>query len=506
MSEPEVNLHENRRQVLYWRLLARVFGTDEQPTLESASAAIIEDIGLPTALLDPSVSIDNIVQRFPELAEDLQGLLAETADPADPAEGEPSPTAPAPDVVGDDAPAAADDAPGVGEDVPAVGEDVPVVGDEAPGVADTPDDIAGIAVSTSEQPGADEVRRAALVSKLLLNVFATGSGNVTAQQLAGWQADVGWFERACGVDPGQLRGRPGDSELGGVLAGLEGDLVRRMRLREVLADPALARQLTPSMSLIEQLLRDKDNLSGIALANAKALIRKFVDEVAEVLRTQVEKASVGTIDRSIPPKRVFRNLDVERTIWKNLPNWNPEDQRLYVDRLFYRHTARRTTPARLIVVVDQSGSMVDAMVNCTILASIFAGLPKVDVHLIAYDTRALDLTPWVHDPFEVLLRTKLGGGTDGTVAMELAQPKIADPRNTVMVWISDFYEWREQQVFDGMAAVHRSGARFIPVGSVNSGGYQSVNPWFRERFKDQGTPVLSGHIRKLVSELKNFLN
>ncbi|GAB2931537.1 hypothetical protein GCM10027280_19020 [Micromonospora polyrhachis] len=507
MSETEVNLHENRRQVLYWRLLARVFGTDEQPTLESASAAIIDDIGLPTALLDPSVSIDNIVQRFPELAEDLQGLLAETADPA---EGEPLPTASALDddasALDDDASALDDDAPAMGDEAPAVGEDAPTVVDDAQGEADRSEDIADITGSVAEQPGADEVRRAALVSKLLLNVFATGTGNVTAQQLAGWQADVGWFERACGVDPGQLRGRPADSELGGVLAGLEGDLVRRMRLREVLADPKLARQLTPSMSLIEQLLRDKDNLSGIALANAKALIRKFVDEVAEVLRTQVEKTSVGTIDRSIPPKRVFRNLDVERTIWKNLPNWNPEDQRLYVDRLFYRHTARRTTPARLIVVVDQSGSMVDAMVNCTILASIFAGLPKVDVHLIAYDTRALDLTPWVHDPFEVLLRTKLGGGTDGTVAMELAQPKIVDPRNTVMVWISDFYEWREQQVFDGMAAVHRSGARFIPVGSVNSGGYQSVNPWFRERFKDQGTPVLSGHIRKLVSELKNFLN
>ena len=27
----------------------------------------------------------------------------------------------------------------------------------------------------------------------------------------------------------------------------------------------------------------------------------------------------------------------------------------------------------------------------------------------------------------------------------------------------------------------------------------------QERFKDLGTPVISGHIRKLVHELKNFL-
>ena len=63
--------------------------------------------------------------------------------------------------------------------------------------------------------------------------------------------------------------------------------------------------------------------------------------------------------------------------------------------------------------------MIPAMVNCTILASIFAGLPKVEASLIAFDTEALDLTPWVHEPFEVLLRTNLGGGNDGPVAMPL---------------------------------------------------------------------------------------
>ncbi|MBO3742145.1 VWA domain-containing protein [Actinoplanes flavus] len=428
---------ETRRQVLYWRLLSRLFDPEEQAALESASMAIVGDLGLPAALLDPAVSVDTVIQRFPELEPEFDGLMS---DPGDDRDG--------------------------------------------------------------------EVRRAALASKLLLNVFGTGTGSVTAEQLQRWQADAGRFERAMGGEPGQLRGRSAgdDSGLGAALAGIEGDLVSRMRLREVLADNRLARQLTPSMSLIEQLLRDKHNLDGTALANAKALIRRFVDEVAAVLRTQVAQASAGTIDRSVPPKRVYRNLDLDRTIWKNLPNWSPEDERLYVDRLYYRQTAKRIEPARLIVVVDQSGSMVDSMVNCTILASIFAGLPKVDVHLIAYDTRALDLTPWVHDPFEVLLRTNLGGGNDGPVAMALARPKIADPRNTVLVWISDFYEFdRSQPLFEGIEAVHRSGVKFIPVGSVNSSGSESVNPWFRQRFKDLGTPVISGHIRKLVTELKNFV-
>ncbi|MGW5512213.1 vWA domain-containing protein [Streptomyces albogriseolus] len=464
---PVPDSDENRRQVLYWRLLARLFDPEEQASLESASVAVVEDIGLPVALLDPAASVDSVVQRHPELAAEFDGLMT-----------------PEPDADG-------------------------------------------------ERDRAAEVRRAALASKVLLNVFSTGSGTVTAEQLARWQSDAGWLERALGCRPGDLRGGRGGAgragagggvsptgtgvgapapdlsrlipEIGPELGSIEAGLVQRMHLREVLADPALASRLTPSMSLIEQLLRDKNNLSGVALANAKALIRRYVDEVTEVLRTQVEKASVGELDRSVPPKRVFRNLDLDRTIWKNLTNWDPEEERLYVDRLYYRHTSRKTTPQRLIVVVDQSGSMVDSMVNCTILASIFAGLPKVAVHLIAYDTQALDLTPWAHDPFETLLRTQLGGGTDGTVAMALAQPKIAEPRNTVVVWISDFYEWRTDELFESMAAIHRSGAKFIPVGSVTSSGRGSVNPWFREKFKDLGTPVISGHIKKLVHELKTFL-
>lgn len=437
---------DNRRQVLYWRLLARLFDPEEQVALEAASLAVVEDIGLPSALLDPGASVDSVVQRHPDLADEFDGLM--TPEP------------------------------------------------EPDGTRDR----------------AAEVRRAALASKLLLNVFATGSGTVSAGQLARWQSDAGWLERAHGCPPGGLRGGKTAGAaltgggLGAELGAIEADLVQRMHLREVLADPHLAAQLTPSMSLIEQLLRDKGNLSGVALANAKSLIRRYVDEVAEVLRTQVEKATVGELDRSVPPKRVFRNLDLDRTIWKNLTNWSPEEERLYVDRLYYRHTVRRTTPQRLIVVVDQSGSMVDSMVNCTILASIFAGLPKVDVHLIAYDTRAIDLTPWVHDPFDVLLRTNLGGGNDGPVAMAMARPKIAEPKNTVMVWISDFYEFsRSQPLFEGIEEVHRSGVRFIPVGSVTSSGRQEVNPWFRDRFKTLGTPVVSGHIDKLVHELKTFL-
>ncbi|RFU39126.1 VWA containing CoxE family protein, partial [Actinomadura logoneensis] len=151
-SAERVRADANRRQALYWRLMARMFDAEEQPALESAAVGVVDAVGLPPALLDPAVSMDTLLQRFPELEPEFENLFA-----ADGSEG----------------------SDGFGE---AVGE------------------------------GA--VRNAALISKLLLNVFQTGQGNVSADQLAAWQRDATRLRRALcggrGGGPGTgPTGRPG---------------------------------------------------------------------------------------------------------------------------------------------------------------------------------------------------------------------------------------------------------------------------------------------------------
>ncbi|ABX06044.1 MAG TPA: VWA domain-containing protein [Herpetosiphon sp.] len=451
----------NRRQVLYWRMLSTMFGYDQQgENFDSMSHEIAQDLALPESILHPTLSLEQLFQRYPELEPEFN--LTELDDRQDPT----------------------------------------------------------------------TLRRSLIISKLLLNVFGpqTQKRSISAAEYAQWLKDVAHLERCLGFQPGALRqsqpgqgqaSQPGglqggqgvgsgfnlsEEELRQVIQGLEKDLIKRMALREVLQDNRLAAQLTPSMAVVEQLLRDKSHLSGNALINAKRLIKQYVDELADVLRLQVMQAVSAKIDRSVPPKRVFRNLDLKRTIWRNLTNWNSNEGRLYVDRLYYRQTAKKRTPMRMIVVVDQSGSMVDAMVQCTILASIFAGLPHVDMHLIAFDTRMLDLTPWVHDPFEVLLRTQLGGGTSINEALLFASEKIQEPRKTAVVLITDFYEGGSDQVLlDTIKAMIESGVHFIPVGAVTSSGYFSVNDWFRTKLKEMGRPIFAGSPRKLIEQIKQFI-
>jgi Mg-chelatase subunit ChlD len=454
-----------RRELVHWRTLAAVFAQgDHAPNLEALARELCAELGVPEVVLDPSMGVDTLLQRFPELRDDFTG-------------------------------------------VEAVGQ---------PGAA-PPDDALE----------AGGLRRALAFSKLLVNVFGpnTRTASVTAQQYHQWAADVARFERCFGYRPGQLRAQPrpgggagasptgtgaghhvSEEALREGLSALDGDLVRRMALREVLKDDQMAAALTPSITLVEQILRDKSNLSGAALANARAIVRQYVDQLAEVLRLQVLRAVKGRIDRSVPPKRVYRNLDLKRTVWKNLDNYDARAGRLLVDQLYYRRTAKKSTPVRMILVVDQSGSMVDAMVQCTILASIFAGLPRVDMHLLAFDTRVVDLTEWVHDPFEVLLRTQLGGGTHIRQALLQAAEKVEEPRNTALVLISDFFEGgSNEELLGTIKELKDSGVQFIPVGAVTSSGYFSVCEWFRTRLKEMGTPILTGNIKKLIEELKQKL-
>ena len=472
------------RQIAYWRLLGLCSGQGEAVQSFDGmlrEAAAREDV--PAAVLDPSISIEMLLHRHKRLVPAFEEVRAITTPDPQSAESE----------------------------------------DEAG--EEYEDNAAGAEAAEAGAVDANLARTLAF-SKLVLNVFGPNarSARCTAQQYSQWKSDAAMMAQFMGLGgglgpvgsgpglgekggpgggPGGVRHLIGDEELREELIAMESDLVQRMDLREVLADDELAKQITPTAAVVEQLLYDKTNLSGKALANARQLIRKYVDALAEALKKQVNSTATGKIDRSVPPRRVFRNLDLKRTLWKNLPNYNPKDGKIYVDELFYKHTAQTELNNYLIVVVDQSGSMVNEMTQCAILASIFAALPRVKVSLIAFDTSVIDLTPWVHDPFEALMRTNLGGGNDGPLAMREAREHISDPHRTTMVWISDFYEHRD--LLPMVKSVRERGVHFIPVGSVSGSGYYSVDSWFKAEFKKLGCPILTGSIKRLIKELKQQL-
>ncbi|MET0662505.1 MAG: VWA domain-containing protein, partial [Ilumatobacteraceae bacterium] len=59
---------------------------------------------------------------------------------------------------------------------------------------------------------------------------------------------------------------------------------------------------------------------------------------------------------------------------------------------------------------------------------------------VAFDTAVTDLTPYLHDPVEVLFGVQLGGGTDIAHALAYCRDLIEQPRQSVLFVVSDLHE------------------------------------------------------------------
>src|SRR5262249_469993 len=156
------------------------------------------------------------------------------------------------------------------------------------------------------------------------------------------------------------------------------ELVNRRGLRELMQKPELLERIEPNTELVKTLLTHRDLMNEKTRALARKIIDKVVQELKQKLKVQIERAITGAIRRDKhSPRRIYRNLDLGRTIRRNLKNYDADSQKLLVDRLYFYAAERKRRPWHIIVAVDQSGSMLDSAIFSAVMASIFAELPAV---------------------------------------------------------------------------------------------------------------------------------
>jgi len=222
---------------------------------------------------------------------------------------------------------------------------------------------------------------------------------------------------------------------------LQRDAVERLDLRQLLLEPELLQAVEPDIQLVTMLVELNKLLPDETRATARQVIAQVLAEIEQRLTDQTRQAVRGALARAARTRRPRPgDIDWPHTIEANLRHWLPEHRTLIPEQLI-GHGRRQQSLARdVVIAVDQSGSMADSVVYASLFAGVLAQLPTLRTRFFAFDTSITDLTPFLHDPVEVLFGVQLGGGTDIASALGHCIREIDRPRRSVLFLISDLFE------------------------------------------------------------------
>jgi hypothetical protein len=223
---------------------------------------------------------------------------------------------------------------------------------------------------------------------------------------------------------------------------IERDALERYQINEMVTNPDLLRRARPNTTLLKAVLHTKHLMNQEVLALARDLVRKVVEELMEKLARPVRSAFLGAVDRHRRTRlKVAKNFDAATTIRRNLKRFDRETKRLSIETpYFFSRVRRQADKWQVIILVDESGSMADSVIHAAVTAAIFFGIKTLRTHLCLFDTNVVDVTDQCQDPVETIMKVQLGGGTDIGAALAYASGLVDNPRRTIVVLITDFYE------------------------------------------------------------------
>lgn len=261
-------------------------------------------------------------------------------------------------------------------------------------------------------------------------------------------------------------------------------------MTELITDKKVLENLEPNMDLLKTIMQLKHMMSGDVLETAKKIVKKVVDELTEKLAKEVRPAFYGKKSRNSSPVRTARNLDIKRTIAKNLKNYDIETKRIMLENVYFHGRVRRMNSWRIVIAVDESGSMMDSVIHSAIMAGIFSKLPMIDTRLVIFDTSVVDLSGYADDPVETLMSVQLGGGTDIARALQYCETLIEAPQRTILVLVSDLCEGGSiSQLYATCASIIESGVKFIALTALDVGANPVYDRHVAERLAAMGADV-----------------
>lgn len=273
---------------------------------------------------------------------------------------------------------------------------------------------------------------------------------------------------------------------------MQKDALERLNLHQMLLEPEMLEAVQPDVHLVANLMALNGVIPETTKETARLVVRKVVDDLLKKLRSPMQQAITGSLNRAQRNPRPRHNeIDWPRTIRANLRHYQP-DYRTIIPERRLGYGRKRSAIKEIVLCVDQSGSMATSVVYASIFAAVMASLPAVKTQLIVFDTTVADLTEKLADPVDVLFGTQLGGGTDIGQALAYCQSTIRQPQEAICILISDLYEGGNPQVLlRRMAGLVASGVQVITLLALNDEGAPAFDPDNAAAFSALGAPAFA---------------
>ena len=271
---------------------------------------------------------------------------------------------------------------------------------------------------------------------------------------------------------------------------MQRDALERLNMRDMLLQPEMLRSVQPDVHLVANLMALSRVIPAGTKETARLVVRSVVDALMKRLDDPMRSAISGALDRSQRNRRPrHAEIDWHRTIRANLKHWQPEYRTVVPETLLGYGRKSRRPQREVVLCIDQSGSMANSVVYASIFGAVMATLPAVATRLVVFDTAVVDLTEQLDDPVELLFGVQLGGGTDINGAVGYCQSIIREPRNTIVVLISDLYEGGvEANLLRRAMELVDSGVQFIALLALSDEGAPAYDHALAAKLAALGVP------------------
>lgn len=250
---------------------------------------------------------------------------------------------------------------------------------------------------------------------------------------------------------------------------LEKHAIEKYNLTELLTDKEVLKKLEPNKELLKNILQMKHLMRGDVLNTAKTIVKNIADQITKELENDVKKSITGRINKNKSSIiKCSRNIDFKKTIKRNLKNYDLNENKIIVDKIYFNERVKKFNPWNVVIAVDESGSMLDSVIHSAIMAGIFAKLPMLKTNLVIFDTAVVDLTGYIDDPVETLMSVQLGGGTNISKALTYCEGLIENPHRTIVILVTDLYEGGGYgNMYARAKSIVESGAKLIVLTALD---------------------------------------